>query len=322
MTIIKILFSLLAVSIIALACQKESTNDKLIFDIDQAKDTIDFDVGQLFKSGEMIRLENKPEAMIGRITNLEISDNYIVLYNQGGRIMLFNRQGKFLRYIGQKGKGPFEYVYVNGLAFSEEQNLILADRAFNDDFIGYSIEGEGLFKIDRANKGSHLFKLLESRTILSIGYHSVPWKAGINDSINIYHIESDGLVTFSQSPIKQSYEIEVGGIRIPKVCYPFNESVRIHFGQDTLFSYDPFSHNLEALAVFASSSRSFDYHAINNNIENETDKVADHLGHIFVEVHAETKDYYLLHGVGIEPFVDEYDGKKSRGYPLNRADIS
>ncbi len=45
--------------------------------------------------------------------------------------------------------------------------------------------------------------------------------------------------------------------------------------------------------------------------------MADHLGHIFVEVHAETKDYYLLHGVGIEPFVDEYGSNHISGVAGN-----
>lgn len=293
--------------------RKDSQGSFFWVDIDQATDTVDFDISQLFKSGEMIRLDNKPEALIGRITDLEISDNYIVLYNQGKRILLFNREGELIRLIGKVGKGPFEYLHVNGLAFSEDNNLILADRAYDDDFIAYSIEGKGLFKLERQNKGAHLFRILDSNTILSIGYHSVPWQAGITDSINLYHLDFDGTLGYSEVPIKNSYQIRVGGIPIPLICYPYNEDFRFHFAQDTLFSYDPRSNITRTDAVFTSTTRGFDYQEINRKIANESDNKIDYLGCVFVEVYAENDDYYLLHGVVIEPYTDVINGATREG---------
>jgi len=104
----RLLISLLALSLLACNNQKSGEDSIMVFDIDHARDQIAFNIGELFSSGQIVRLETKPEALIGRITELEVSNNYIVIYNQGGRILLFDRQGTFIRHIGQIGKGPFE----------------------------------------------------------------------------------------------------------------------------------------------------------------------------------------------------------------------
>jgi hypothetical protein len=308
----RLLISLLALSLLACNNQKSGEDSIMVFDIDHARDQITFNIGELFSSGQIVRLETKPEALIGRITELEVSDNYIVIYNQGGRILLFDRQGTFIRHIGQIGKGPFEYSHVNGLAFSSNEDLILADRAFLDDFIGYSIEGEGLFTVKRANKGSHMFELLESDAILSIGYPSVPWK-GLTDSINLYHIGTDGSMLYSESPVKKLREIRVGGIAIPQHMYPYKGNFKVHFGQDTLFTYNPENQRLEADAVFTCESAGFDYQDLNANETSSMREGNEHLGHAFVEVYAETKDYYLLHGVEIKSYSVTFEGETQTG---------
>ncbi len=309
----KLLFSLLALSLLACNNQKSGGDSMMVFDINQAGDQVSFSIEELFSSGEIVRLETKPEAVIGRISELEVSDNFIVIYNQGGRILLFDRQGTFIRPIGQIGKGPFEYAHVNGLAFSADEDVILADRAFLNDFIGYSLEGNGLFTVKRTNQGSHMFELMESTEIVSIGYRRNSWEGGVTDSINLYHIGTDGSVLYADSPVRKIREIRVGGIPIPQHMYPYQGKYKVHFGQDTLFAYDPENHKLEADAVFASASAGFDYQSLNAKESRSKSEGNDHLGHAFVEVYAETKDYYLLHGVEIKTYSVTVEGVTQTG---------
>ena len=86
----KMLIGFFVLFLLACNSQKSGEGSIMVFNIDQAGDQINFDVGELFSSGHIVRLESKPEAMIGRISALEVADNYIVIYNQGGRILLFD----------------------------------------------------------------------------------------------------------------------------------------------------------------------------------------------------------------------------------------
>jgi sugar lactone lactonase YvrE len=45
-----------------------------------------------------------------------------------GRISVFDKNGKFLRIIGQTGTGPGEFRTPHGLAFDSQGRLIVADR--------------------------------------------------------------------------------------------------------------------------------------------------------------------------------------------------
>lgn len=302
-------------------------------DIDHAGDTVDFDIRQLFKSGEMIRLDNSPDALLGRVTDIQISKNYILLYHLEHEIMLFGRDGRFVRKIGHIGKGPFEYVHINGLAMSEEIGLIVGDRAFTRDFVVYSLDGEGLMSFPRSNEGFHQFSIINQNTILDIGYSNYLWRGLATDSINMYLLNLDGQTQQQLSPVKSGYEINVGGVRIPILHYPYKDKVMMHFAQDTLFEYNPGNHELKTSAVFTSSSHGFDYMKINKNISNNEYDINDLLGHIYYEVHAETEDYYLLQGVevvnyplepqAIMPKVTGYyivDKRKREVYPIRFVD--
>jgi len=63
------------------------------------------------KELEYIPLETHPDCMIMRIAGVALSDSFIFV-SDGSKLMLFDRNGKFLRQIGSTGRGPEEYSSV------------------------------------------------------------------------------------------------------------------------------------------------------------------------------------------------------------------
>lgn len=69
------------------------------------------------ESIEYIPLEANDSCLISNLLNLQVSDDYLFMYNgKSGQILQFDRKGKFIRQIGREGNGPEEYGMVSELA--------------------------------------------------------------------------------------------------------------------------------------------------------------------------------------------------------------
>ncbi|HBZ19953.1 MAG TPA: hypothetical protein DEO60_02395, partial [Bacteroidales bacterium] len=60
---------------------------------------------------EYIPLETDTACMLRRISNLALCDSFIVV-SDGSKLILFDRQGNYLKPVGSVGRGPEEYTYV------------------------------------------------------------------------------------------------------------------------------------------------------------------------------------------------------------------
>lgn len=60
---------------------------------------------------EYIPLETDPACLLKSITNAFVSDSFLYV-SDGSRLLLFARNGKFIRQIGSAGKGPGEYSRI------------------------------------------------------------------------------------------------------------------------------------------------------------------------------------------------------------------
>ena len=58
-----------------------------------------------------IPLETNSNSLLRRVRQIQIINNHI-LVNDGNKLLLFSMDGKFVRQIGKKGKGPGEYLII------------------------------------------------------------------------------------------------------------------------------------------------------------------------------------------------------------------
>ncbi len=89
------------------------------------KDTIDLPLSYLTENLEIVKLDNRDEALVGGWIRTQVSDNYILVSNNKQTpYKLFTRSGKYLCNIGSYGQGPNEYLNTYADQLDEKHNRI------------------------------------------------------------------------------------------------------------------------------------------------------------------------------------------------------
>jgi hypothetical protein len=107
-------------------------------------------ISELVSDVDFIQLEAVPESYFtaeqwGFSQNVSISQKHILVMAKKSRsLILFDRQGKFLRKIGRAGKGPGEFVYIETACLDPWDRFIILIDPFSDQIIKYSIDGKVL----------------------------------------------------------------------------------------------------------------------------------------------------------------------------------
>jgi len=116
---------------------------------DFTKSEINMD--EILDSVFYVRLETNSNSLIGDIDKLLFFDDFIIVIEIIKRqsILLFSKQGKFLKKIGRPGKGPGEYLrFVDVAIDSHKKNIIVLDdrgqKIIHYDFNGNHIEDQKL----------------------------------------------------------------------------------------------------------------------------------------------------------------------------------
>ncbi len=148
-------------------------NSKLIScDLTKLKDTLDLPLSYLVESLEIVKLDNRDEALVGN-SLATVTESYILVKNnKHNPYKLFDKSGKFLTTIGSYGQGPNEYLNVYDDYMDEENNRIYILPWQTDKLLVYDLEGnahqpiplihrvpKGRFYIDTQNKTVSVFLL-------------------------------------------------------------------------------------------------------------------------------------------------------------------
>lgn len=141
-----IIFTLLIGITIFSSCNnsKSSKNESIIIksvvlpyriDIDNNIDNIKPVPLSIIGSGlEYIPLETSQNCLLKRITQIEFSASYIFI-SDFYKLLQFDREGKFIRQIGDIGRGPGEYIYVMGFCIDK-----IGKRVFIKDYANYLVK--------------------------------------------------------------------------------------------------------------------------------------------------------------------------------------
>jgi hypothetical protein len=129
------------------SCSQPVKNSKDLTVLDLSQDiTVEskMTLSQIASDINYIKLESNPDCFIQRIEQWSITDNYILIYDQSPpKVLLFDRQGKFIRKIGNIGKGPGEFNRPSDVRISrDEKSILIKDFlkvirfGFDGNFIG------------------------------------------------------------------------------------------------------------------------------------------------------------------------------------------
>ena len=82
-------------------------------------------LSDIAKSVEFIQFENTDKALLGNVFDVQLTPEYFFIKHSGSRLLTqFDRNGKFIRYIGKEGRGPKEYGLMRKFSLDQENRLI------------------------------------------------------------------------------------------------------------------------------------------------------------------------------------------------------
>jgi hypothetical protein len=194
---------------------------------------------------EYIPLETDSACLIRRISGIFVSDSFLFV-SDNNRLLLFNRDGNFIRQIGSSGRGPGEYLRVRDFDIDvhNEEVYILEGRKV----LVYNFNG--LFRRD-----------------FVLGFPSFEFVINGNNELVFLPIN------FAQKTDEQEYSLYIMNkngkniTKIPKILKRINGGIAIpnsplymytdilhfmEFGVDTLYSYE--NHVKKPHAIFHAGS--------------------------------------------------------------------
>lgn len=119
------------------------SDDLLSIDIDKLENKI-YRLSELFSSIKYIPLETKKESLIGRIRHIELINDtiYILDASSSKCLFIFSLDGKFIRRIGEVGRGPGEFISPSDFTIDVKNHEIYIIDSYIQKINIYSTSGK------------------------------------------------------------------------------------------------------------------------------------------------------------------------------------
>ncbi|MDR0835377.1 MAG: 6-bladed beta-propeller, partial [Tannerella sp.] len=177
--------------VLCISCNKQTSDSTIpIIPVDvEANDQCP--LSEVADEIKAIELEMTDESIIGWVKRvLYLKDYIIVSEGKQEKILLFDKTGKFIRVIGNKGQGPEEYLYLTDIAFNDqEQCLYVSGR---DRILCYDLNGNYIKKTSLKNTSFFEYICYTNGSLSVIGT-TIGEKAenGFINRTVLYHIDND-----------------------------------------------------------------------------------------------------------------------------------
>ena len=237
--------SFILVIFILAGCSEEASykvkvngNDVIVCEVEKVTDTIAVQLSSLVESYNMVILENSTEALIGTAWHTVVTDDYIAINGRNQvPVKLFGTDGRFLGEIGTVGRGPGEYIILNGIQFSYKGDMLnLLPFGNTNKIMVYDIWGNHVMDIPLAYTQRKFKASFLKDSVITI--FSMPFET---DSVICYQQDYHGKV--------------LGRVDVPDylINYSFDGEVFSNLNDnndffntatDTLYNYDVKSNNI------------------------------------------------------------------------------
>ena len=110
--------------------------------IDRLQDTVDIPLSTLVEEPQLVRLDNREEALVGRGA-VRFSDNYILTLASGNvPCKLFRKDGTYINKVGGIGQGPGEYKNIYDAQIDEVSGRIYLLPWSTNRIMVYDLQGK------------------------------------------------------------------------------------------------------------------------------------------------------------------------------------
>lgn len=192
---------LLVFSFSLISCQSQQAtllNSDIVLDFDSSLEMKREYFSSYFDGGGIIALESTPNALLGRIEKLCVSQEYFFILDNSG-VFVFRKDGKFLRSISRCGNGPGEYNRLSDINVDDKNKEVYLLDPVKRNVLVYNFDNIHQRTIPLPNKGfcsrlayydgSLYFSLIGSR---GLDKNWLLCKMELNNNNKVtYHLEAD-----------------------------------------------------------------------------------------------------------------------------------
>jgi hypothetical protein len=251
---------------LAVSCSQPVKTAKDLTVLDLSQDlTVEskMTLSQIATDIRYVKLESNPECFIKTIDQFSITNNYILIFDmKQPKVLLFNRQGKFLRNISQQGGGPGEFYHPNDVRISRDEKYILMNDikkvirfGFDGKLVGETKLPHIAWKIDTYNDGL-------------IGFFNSNYSPAM-DNFTIVFFDWNGKIT-GKLMRRNWAKIEHRSTVRRDMLYCMNDELRINQGYfDTVYAVGP-NRSIEPKVVLIDPHAKEDFSGDNPNFCFET----------------------------------------------------
>jgi len=286
-------FSLIAIILIAAACNtgksdKGAGSAALPYMID-----LESGIGNpepvllstLTREVEYVPLETDTACMLRRISNLELCDSFIVV-SDGTKLLMFDREGSFLKPVGSVGRGPEEYTYVRSFFVdnnSREIYLLSMGKVMVFGFDG---------KYKRSFKANFRPSQVISKDDNSLMFHLFNLSGPSPDTAWSWYITDRQGVIISRM-LNHHRRVSQPGLIVPdSPLYLYDNSAHfMEFGNDTLYCFN--KQRMEPYAIFNAGKLKMetDLHLTPETIKEVSDRIE---GNFWIKEIRENDDFLFV----------------------------
>ncbi len=238
----KIISLILIVSCL-FGCGSNKTADKMkqVCFITENEEEISFD--DLVKSRKRIILEQQQDSYLSEIQNVILyDDKFYVLDGRKKAVLVFDRNGKYIRQIGRTGRGPGELLLPRDFAIDKnsgtieildsQQNKVIKYTA-TGDFVAEKLLDGRYTAFYKLNNGSYLYEREISSVVrYSHGNYTI---IDPDDKYLLLYESQDGIKKFFQISDQRMLD---GTLRFNRNCFStFNNGVLFWQFFDNSFYY-------------------------------------------------------------------------------------
>lgn len=140
-------FSILYFIFAITSCSGTKPNEHIVLDIEKAiKNKKEIRLSEIAATVQWIELDTTSAPFIGIIQKIIEVDNQLIILGKEGLsgqngIHIFDVKGKYIRTLGQFGKGPCEYMQINDMFYNAATGKIMLLSSNNKYLVQFDLEG-------------------------------------------------------------------------------------------------------------------------------------------------------------------------------------
>ncbi len=211
-------------------------DDPVIIDINKALNSkINFHFSDFVDSISYIPIENDQNNFIASpIQPIEMTQNYIILYDGLDRLLSYSRKDQSIRQIAKKGKGPGEHNGIHEFVADEQNNVIyvLNNSASANTILKYSFEGQFLGKISLDENADNIGLTQDGLLVI----HFTNWTGKAKNQYIVMNNNGKTITTYP-NPFPYQLSRHRTILLFETVKYVYNNNFHIKDKSDTLYVF-------------------------------------------------------------------------------------